>query len=130
MHIVLSITLVLNALVELLAGASLILGPVGISAAGTGEMWSMHYGFAVLAIASISIWVWPQRYNRQVVTPALLSLIVFHVGLCCSLTLAGDQFVGSIIHGVFSFLFVLLFGMRGTFVSDVAQPESGSSHDA
>lgn len=133
MHIVLSIALILNALTEILAAASLIGGPEGISAAGAGQMWSMHYGFAALAIASISIWIWPQRYNRHAVTPALLTLIVFHIGLCCSLTLAGDQFGGSVIHGVFVVVFVLLFATRGSYVTDAtdaAPSDLGSDHDA
>jgi hypothetical protein len=75
----------------------------------------MHYGFAALAIGSISVWIWSRRHNFQAVTPALLTLIVFHVGLCCSLTLAGDQFVGSVIHGVLALLFVILFVRRGTY---------------
>lgn len=75
----------------------------------------MHYGFAALAIASISIWIWPRRHNLEAVTPALLTLIVFHVGLCGSLTLAGDQFVGSVIHAVLALSFAILFVRRGTY---------------
>jgi len=115
--IVLMIALVLNALAELLAATTLIGGPAGIQAAGSGEMWSMHYGFAALAIASLSIWIWPHRYNLRVVTPALLTLSVFHTGLCLSLTLAGDQPQGMVLHAVLAVLFVTLLATRKVFAS-------------
>ena len=61
MKILLMVTLVLHLLMELMAAVALIGGPEGVGNAGAGNMWSMHYGFAALAIASISVWVWPKR---------------------------------------------------------------------
>lgn len=116
MKILLSVTLVLHFLMEMLAAVSLITGPQGVSNAGAGEMWSMHYGFAALAIASISLWVWPQRGNLAVVTPMLGILLVFHYGLAVSLYLAGDQAGGMIAHAVLAVLCTILFVMRGKLV--------------
>ena len=94
------VLLILNFLAEALAATSLIGGPDGIAAAGSGGQWSMHYGFAVLAVASAGLWVWPQRRNLGAVTAVLGILTVFHVGVLVSLILAGDQPAGVVIHGV------------------------------
>jgi len=115
MNILLNLLLILNALTEGLAAAGLIGGPDGISAAGAGQMWSMHYGFAALAIASISIWVWPHRHQLQPITIALGTLLVFHTGLCASLALAGDQAAGMAAHGLLAIMCVILFVQRRAF---------------
>lgn len=112
MKIVFTIFLVLHALTELMAAASLIGGPEGISAPGLGGQWSMHYGFAALALASASFWVWPYRSVRAAVTPLLGVLLVFHVGLLISLTTAGDQQAGMVIHAVLAVLAIALFCLR------------------
>ena len=109
MRILLMVALVLHLLMELMAAAALIGGPEGITNAGAGNMWSMHYGFAALAIASISVWVWPRRSDLGVVTLALCILLVFHYGLVLSLFLAGDQMGGMIGHAVLAVLFTILF---------------------
>ncbi|MGA0839914.1 MAG: hypothetical protein ACO3P1_08480 [Pseudomonadales bacterium] len=104
------LVLVLNLLVEGFAGVALISGPGGLSAAGSGNQWSMHYGFAVLAIASASLWVWPRRRDYQAITAVLGVLLVFHAALVVSLAAAGDQQVGLVIHSLLAagcaFLFV------------------------
>jgi hypothetical protein len=112
MRILFIVVLVVNLLTEALAAATLIGGPDGIAAAGKGGMWSMHYGFAALAIASASLWVWPYRNNLKAVTAVLGVLCTFHTGLFVSLTLAGDQQVGMIIHGVMAVLCIVLFTQR------------------
>ena len=109
MRILLMVALVLHLLMELMAAAALIGGPEGITNAGAGNMWSMHYGFAALAIASISVWVWPRRSDLGVVTLTLCILLVFHYGLVLSLFLAGDQMGGMIGHAVLAVLFTILF---------------------
>jgi len=106
------IVLVLNLLVEALAALALITGPEGISAAGSGNQWSMHYGFAVLAIASASLWIWPARTNHRAVTAVLGILLVFHGALFVSLTTAGDQQAGMIIHMVLAVSCLVLFTQR------------------
>jgi hypothetical protein len=117
MKILLNVMLVLNGLTELLASATLILGANGLSAAGTGAMWSMHYGFAALAIASVSVWAWSHRSNLAVMTTVIGTLLVFHAGLCLSLALAGDQAVGMAIHGITAVMCVVLFARRGRLSS-------------
>ena len=107
------VLLVLNFLTETLAAVSLIGGPEGLAAAGMGGQWSMHYGFAALAIASASLWVWPHRTNRAAVTAVLGILLVFHVGLFISLTAAGDQAVGMVLHAVLAVLALVAFTQRG-----------------
>ena len=68
MKIFFTVVLALNLLVEGMAAFTLIGGPQGISAAGTGGQWSMHYGFAAIAIASAGLWLWPYRNNKAAVT--------------------------------------------------------------
>lgn len=117
MKILLNTVLIVSGLTEILAAVSLITGPAGISAAGSGEMWSMHYGFAALAIASISVWVWPHRSQSATLTTALGILLVFHTGLCVSLAIAADQPAGMVIHGVLAVFCLLLLMKRGALVS-------------
>lgn len=115
MKLLFIVVLVLNLLVEGLAAVSLILGPDGLSAAGTGDQWSMHYGFAVIAIASASLWVWPRRTDLGVVTAVLGILLVFHSVLFVSLATAGDQQAGMVIHAVLAALCLVTFVRRASW---------------
>lgn len=117
MKILFIILLVLNFLTEAMASSALIGGPEGISAAGQGGMWSMHYGFAALAIGSASLWIWPHRTNMKAVTAVLGVLMTFHSGLFVSLTAAGDQQAGMIIHAVLAVLCIFLFTQRSKWCS-------------
>ena len=108
MKILFIVMLVLNLLLETLAAVTLITGPGGISAAGTGEQWSMHYGFAALAIASVSLWIWPRRADPGAVGTVLGVLLVFHTGLAVSLALAGDQLFGLVMHTVVAAMCLVL----------------------
>ena len=112
MKILFNVVLVLSFLFEALAAVSLITGPEGVTAAGLDDQWSMHYGFAALAIASMTLWAWPYRTNLPVVTFALGVLFIFHTGLSISLTLAGDQQAGMIGHSVLSVLCLVLLTQR------------------
>jgi hypothetical protein len=104
--------LILNFLAEAMAALSLIGGPDGIAAAGSGGQWSMHYGFAVIAIASAGLWVWPLRRETAALTAVLGILTVFHISVLISLALAGDQPVGVAIHSVLGALSVLCLLQR------------------
>lgn len=112
MRMLFNVLLAFNFLVEAMAAASLIGGPEGLAAAGKGEMWSMHYGFAALAIASVSLWIWPYKRDPTAVTVALGLLLTFHTGLTLSLAAAGDQPVGLVLHIVLASLSALLFARR------------------
>ncbi len=112
MKVLLIAALVANLLLETMAALSLIGGPGGLSAAGTGGQWSMHYGFAALAIASVSVWTWFQRSQAAALTVALGTLLVFHSGLAVSLAAAGDQQGGMVAHIVLAVLFAVLFAGR------------------
>ncbi len=112
-----STLLVLSCLTELLAAFSLIGGPDGLAAAGRGGQWSMHYGFAALAIASCSIWAWPQRNELAAVTVVIGVLGVFHTGLAVSLATAGDQQAGLVIHCVLALLSWFALTQRAKIVS-------------
>jgi hypothetical protein len=112
MKILFTVLLIAHAATELLAAASLIAGPGGIVAAGSGEQWSMHYGFAAFAIASVSLWVWPYRSELRVVTPLLGLLLTFHFSIFVSLTLAGDQAAGMVIHAVLLVTAAIVFVTR------------------
>lgn len=104
--------LVLTAAFELLAAVSLVGGPGGIQAAGSGDQWSMHYGFAALVMASVPVWAWRNRFLPAVATQTLGILMMFHLLLMISLSLAGDQPAGMVIHGVLGSLCVALFALR------------------
>lgn len=107
-----TIVLILNFLTEAMAATLLIAGPEGVSAAGKGDMWSMHYGFAALAIASTTVWIWPYRTNMQAVTAVLGVLLTFHSGLFISLATAGDQMPGMVLHAILAVLCIFLFTQR------------------
>ena len=97
---------------ETMAALALIGGPEGIAAAGQGGQWSMHYGFAALALASVSLWVFPHRRDLAAVTVALGLLLTFHVGLTVSLAVAGDQAGGLIGHAVLAAISLVLITQR------------------
>ena len=109
MKILFMVLLVLNFLAETLAAVALIGGAEGVAAAGSGGQWSMHYGFAVIAIASASLWVWPQRRQLAAVTAVLGILMVFHTSVFVSLLLGGDQQAGVAIHAVVGSLSIVAF---------------------
>jgi hypothetical protein len=114
MQTLLAVALVSNFLVEALAAASLIGGPHGLGAHGAppAERWSMHYGFAVIAIASAGAWLWPRRRELSALTPVLGMLATFHVSVLVSLLLAADQPLGVVLHSVLGLLFVVSFALR------------------
>jgi hypothetical protein len=115
--------LILNALTEAMAAAMLIGGPNGVQAAGAGEMWSMHYGFAAVAIASIGLWLWPYRRQMAPVSVALGILLTFHSGLFVSLALAGDQAAGMVVHALLAVLCAVLFFRRASLCDDAGAME-------
>ena len=112
MKILFNILLILSFFFETIAAMSLINGPEGITNSGLGNQWSMHYGFAALSIASVSLWAWPYRTNLAVVTCTLGILFIFHTGLSISLNIAGDQQAGMTIHSLLSILSLLLLTQR------------------
>jgi hypothetical protein len=118
MKIAFNTILIFSLLLETMAALSLIGGPQGISAAGSGGMWSMHYGFAALSIASASLWVWPHRTNLKAVTAVLGILMTFHTGLVISLALAGDQMFGLIAHSIVASSCIILFTQRSRWCDD------------
>ena len=110
----LTLALVLNGLLEALAAATLIGGPTGLGTAGTPATgwWAMHYGFAVIAIASAGVWLWPRRRELAALTAVLGVLATFHGAVLTSLVLAGDQPQGVVAHAVLFALFVVLLVQR------------------
>ena len=113
MRYVLATLLLLNLLAELLAAVTLLGGPGGVADAGSGNQWSMHYGFAVLAIAGLSFWGWRFRGERAALTVTLATLQTFHTAVFLSLLLAGDQPAGVAIHGVLMVLTLVVLLNRG-----------------
>jgi hypothetical protein len=114
MKIFFVIVLVLNLLLEGMAGVGLLLGPDGIEATvmpATG-MWAMNYGFAALAIASAIIWLWPNRTNSQAVGSVMGMLSTFHVLLAISMAIPGNQMGPMIAHSVMAVLCVVALTQR------------------
>ena len=108
-----SIILVLNLLFEGIAAAVLIVAPESALAAGDSVTWARNYGFAALAVASTSLWLWPYRADLQAVTAVCGALIVFHIGLCGSLLIAGGPNLGAAVtHGAMGILFLVAFLQR------------------
>jgi len=123
MQTLFKIFLVLNLLAETLAAVSLAFGGASTvmgGAAPAAGMWSMHYGFAVICIASAIFWVWGRQTVRATVTPVLGMLMIFHLSVLTSLALEGSatQMVGIVIHSVLAILAVVLFTQRGTWCTD------------
>lgn len=114
MKIAFTVFLVLNFLAEALAAATLIGGPTGLGATETapGGMWAMHYGFAMIAIASALLWIWPYRDHRAAVTAVLGILMTFHCALLTSLLIEGVQQAGIVIHSVLAVFAIVLFVLR------------------
>ena len=121
MKLLFSLLLVFNLLVEVLAAVATIGGSGEISSVVSAGHWSMHYGFAVLAIASLSIWVWPFRNELKPVTVALGLLMTFHIGVLCSLLIAGDQQIGVVLHSMLATLSVGLFSTRRRWCDGVEE---------
>lgn len=51
------LTLTANLLLELYAALNLLLGDAGLLADTGQNAWSIHYAFAAITIASVSIWL-------------------------------------------------------------------------
>ena len=118
MKIFFSVTLVLNLLFEAMAAVMLISSPESQGAAAETAVWARNYGFAALAIASASIWLWPARDRLAAVTPVAGVLVVFHVGLTISLATAGGANMGPAgLHGVLALLFIVSFALRSKWCS-------------
>jgi hypothetical protein len=112
MTLLLAVALVLNFAIEAMAATTLIGGAQGLAAPPGADRWAMHYGFAVIAIASAGAWLWPFRRELAALTPVLGVLAVFHVAVLTSLQIAGDQREGAVLHGALALLFVALFTQR------------------
>ena len=67
-------------------------------------------------LASFSLWVWPQRRDPAMVTPAIGFLLTFHAGLVISLAAAGDQQAGLVSHSVLALLALVLLVFRKRLV--------------
>jgi hypothetical protein len=68
--------LVSNLLLEWLAAAILIGGPLGVlhdTKSPDGISWAANYGFAAIAIGSAIFWIWPYRDNHKAVAAVLYS---------------------------------------------------------
>jgi hypothetical protein len=112
------LVLILNLITEALAATALIGGILGGSAeAQIQGTWAMHYGFAVIAIASALFWVWPYRDQLEAVTAVLGVLVTFHCSVFVSLAIAGDQPVGVVIHAILATLCIVLFTQRSRWCS-------------
>ncbi len=108
-----SVILILNLLFEGVAAAALIFAPEAALAPGDSLTWARNYGFAALAMAGASVWLWPYRSQLQVVTAMSGLLIVFHTGLTVSLSIAGGDNIGAAgTHGLLAVLFLVAFIQR------------------
>jgi polyferredoxin len=71
-------------------------------------------------MASTSLWLWPYRGDLQAVTAVCGVLIVFHIGLCGSLLIAGGANLGAAVtHGTMGVLFLVAFLRRNRWCSAV-----------
>jgi len=108
-----STVLILNLVFEATAAVALIAFPEAALAQGEALLWPRNYGFAALAMASASLWVWPLRDQLPSVTAVCGILLTFHVGLSASLAIAGGANTGaSALHGLLAVLFLVAFVQR------------------
>jgi len=109
--------LVLNLILEGVAAVTLIgagLGLITIAQLESG-MWSMNYGFAVIAIATALFWVWPHRSKREVVGPVLGILLAFHALVSVSFAIQGTEVPSIVVHGIMALLGIFLYTQRSTW---------------
>ena len=112
--------LVFNLLLEGFAAISLISAPgAGLPGAGPAEIsWARNYGFAALAMASLIVWIWPQRNNAAAVSTVLGLLMVFHLGISLSLTLGMGPMLFATLHGLGGLVAVVLFATRSRWLRE------------
>ena len=87
----------------------------------------MHYGFAALSIASLSVWAWPKRNNPDTVTVVLGLLLTFHAAIAVSLAIARDQLFGLVSHSTLTVACIALFFTKSSWCGVI---ESEGSEDA
>ena len=112
--------LVLNLLLEGLAGAFLIGGPQGIlsdAQSPDGVSWAANYGFGAIAIASAIFWIWPSRDSRKAVGAILGILLTFHAMVFVSFAIQGDQIPPMVIHAVMAAIAIVLFSQRAKYTT-------------
>ena len=109
--------LVINFLFEGFIAVALIVSPQSFvpSEQVEGISWAINYGFAALAMASVTIWVWRVMDDFKVMGPALGTLAVFHTGLAIGTAMsasAGPGFGPTIVHGLLAIGCWFLFFQR------------------
>lgn len=112
--------LFLNLILEGIAAVTLIGAGLGLFAIAdlVPGMWSMNYGFAVIAIASAIFWVWPHRSKREVVGAVLGILFAFHGLMSISFSIQATQVPLIIVHGIMALLGVFLYTRRSTWCEE------------
>ena len=112
--------LVINLLLEGLAGIALIGGTLGLFSIEQLEtgMWAMVYGFAALAIATPIFWVWPYRTRREAVGPVLGILLAFHALVAVAFAIQGNEVPLVIVHGLMAALAIYLYSQRTAWCAD------------
>ena len=92
------LTLTANLLLELYAALNLLLGDAGLLADTGQNAWSIHYAFAAITIASVSIWL-ACYLNVPGVTYVLFGyLCTFHLLLFISAIIVSGKFYAILFH--------------------------------
>jgi hypothetical protein len=109
--------LIVNATLEGLVGAMLILSPESAVADGSaaGIKFAVNYGFAALAIASIIAWTWKEKDSFHTMGAVLGILSTFHSGLAIAtaMTMSAESGpVGTVFHSTMAVLCWVLFFNR------------------
>ena len=109
--------LVTNLLLEGLAGIGLIGATLAIFTVEQLEtgMWTLVYGFAALAMASVIFWVWPHRTRREAVGPVLGILLTFHALVAAAFALQGNEVPLVIVHGLMAAFGIYLYSQKSAW---------------
>ena len=109
--------LVLNLVLESIAAVSLVGAGLGAFVIPDLEpgMWSMNYGFAAIAVASVLFWVWPHRSKHDVVGPALGFLLTFHALISVSFAIQGSHTPSIVVHAFMALFGVFLYLRRSAW---------------
>ena len=86
-----------------------------------GLSWAINYGFAALAMASVTLWVWRFMDDFRVMGPALGILAVFHTGLTIGTGMSastGAGFGPTIVHGLLGLACWFLLFQRSKWCED------------
>lgn len=111
------VMLVVHTLFEGLIGILLVVSPSSVlpNADAASLAFAVNYGFAAITMASVVVWLWPQRHHAPTLATVLGILTTFHLCLAAGTWMgaaAGGDILPSVIHATLAVIFAVLFTSR------------------